>query len=407
LAAAIAARQRGLRVTVADIARPPIDKACGEGLMPLGVEALRRLGVIANPEHAFPFRGIRFIDGDLSAEGSFSGACGLGIRRTTLHDLLAARAIEIGADVRWCAAVTPLSDESALVGGERIFFRWMIGADGYNSRIREFARLRPSRSMRRVGFRRHYRMRAWTDFVEVHWSRGCQAYVTPVGDEEVGVALVGGEPAPRLGDLPRIFPALWDRLKHARPSSAVRGGLSASIKLRAATRGNIALAGDASGSVDAITGDGLALAFEQAHALADALEHDDLARYESSRRRIARLPNMMSRVLLFLARHGRLRRLVIAALAAEPPIFSRFLSVHAGAITPLSLGAGSVAGFGWRLLHPGPIPPQAETANYDAHWENETIDPPRTGPVAGGGFARGLIAATDGPAGTQPGPNPD
>ncbi len=36
LAAAIAARREGLTVTVADAARPPSDKACGEGLMPQG-----------------------------------------------------------------------------------------------------------------------------------------------------------------------------------------------------------------------------------------------------------------------------------------------------------------------------------------------------------------------------------
>src|ERR1022692_2180287 len=45
LAAAIAARLKGLNVTLADGARPPIDKACGEGLMPDGLAALRSLGV--------------------------------------------------------------------------------------------------------------------------------------------------------------------------------------------------------------------------------------------------------------------------------------------------------------------------------------------------------------------------
>ena len=34
LAAAIALRQKGLDVLVADALWPPIDKACGEGLMP-------------------------------------------------------------------------------------------------------------------------------------------------------------------------------------------------------------------------------------------------------------------------------------------------------------------------------------------------------------------------------------
>ena len=45
LAAAIAARQQGFRVVVADGAHGPIDKPCGEGLMPDGVAALERLGI--------------------------------------------------------------------------------------------------------------------------------------------------------------------------------------------------------------------------------------------------------------------------------------------------------------------------------------------------------------------------
>jgi flavin-dependent dehydrogenase len=408
LAAAIAMRQRGMRVTIADIARPPIDKACGEGLMPPGVEALRRLGVMVGPEHAFPFNGISFIEDDLLAEGSFSGAFGLGIRRTTLHNLLAARASEMGAEARWGAAVARLSTEAAWVGGERTIFRWLIGADGYNSRIREFARLRPRYSRRRIGFRRHYRTRPWSDRVEVHWSERCQAYVTPLGADEVGIAMVGEEPAPRLDDLPRIFPALWERLKDARPSSPARGSVSASMSLRAVVRGNVALAGDASGSVDAITGDGLSLAFEQAHALADALELDELARYRTSHRRIARLPRLMSRVLLLLARHGGLRRRVFAAFAAEPPVFSRFLSAHAGIITPLSLGAGTIAGLGWRMLYPGAITSRSATFSYDAEKNDNIVN--IVGMCAsravGDGLAGTLVTA-DGPAATESGPNPD
>ena len=44
LAAAIAARRRGFDVTLADSSVPPIDKACGEGVMPDG---LRRRAIRA------------------------------------------------------------------------------------------------------------------------------------------------------------------------------------------------------------------------------------------------------------------------------------------------------------------------------------------------------------------------
>jgi len=48
LATAIAAAAKGLRVTVADARRPPINKPCGEGLLPEAVEALRGIGIELN-----------------------------------------------------------------------------------------------------------------------------------------------------------------------------------------------------------------------------------------------------------------------------------------------------------------------------------------------------------------------
>ena len=77
LATAIALRKRGLRVMVADFARPPIDKTCGEGLMPQTVSALRDFGVTLGPAQAVPFRGIRFIGGMNVATGEFPGSYGM------------------------------------------------------------------------------------------------------------------------------------------------------------------------------------------------------------------------------------------------------------------------------------------------------------------------------------------
>ena len=71
LAAAIAARQRGFDVMVADSALPPIDKPCGEGLMPDGVCALADLGIYIPPEDSYPFRGIRFLSSGLKSTPVF------------------------------------------------------------------------------------------------------------------------------------------------------------------------------------------------------------------------------------------------------------------------------------------------------------------------------------------------
>jgi len=76
LAAAIAARAKGFRVVVADCSRPPIDKPCGEGLMPDALAALRQLGIELSAKNSFPFRGIRLVDSGVSVGASIPPAAG-------------------------------------------------------------------------------------------------------------------------------------------------------------------------------------------------------------------------------------------------------------------------------------------------------------------------------------------
>ncbi len=73
------------------------------------------------------------------------------------------------------------------------------------------------------------------------------------------------------------FPELARRIGGAELTGRERGAITMTRKFRHVQRGNVALVGDASGSVDAITGEGLALGFRQAMALADALERGDLS----------------------------------------------------------------------------------------------------------------------------------
>jgi hypothetical protein len=86
--------------------------------------------------------------------------------------------------------------------------------------------------------------------------------------------------------------------------------------------------------VDAITGEGMSLAFHQAVALADALQSGDVGAYQAEHRRLARRPAMMASLLLSLDRSPALRRRVLRGLAAEPAIFSKLLAMHVGRISP-------------------------------------------------------------------------
>lgn len=323
LAAAIAARLKGFDVIVADAAQPPIDKACGEGLMPDSLDALRRLGVVFDPQESFAFRGIRFIGDGGNVAADFPGECGIALRRTRLHQLLIDRAQAVGVKLLWRTRVTGMDDIRA---------HWVVGADGQNSRVRQWAGLDATHSESfRYGFRRHYRVRPWTDFMEIYWGPGCQMYVTAVAPDEMSVALITRDPRVRVDASMPHFPELARRLRGAATSGEERGAVTVSRRLKRIYRGRTVLIGDASGSVDAITGEGMSLAFRQAIALADALAADNLELYQAAHRSMARRPAFMAQLMLTLDRFPRLRPFVLGAFAAKPVIFERLLAVHAGA----------------------------------------------------------------------------
>ena len=351
LAAGIAIRERGLRVMVADVAKPPIDKTCGEGLMPNTVARLKALGVALGPAQAVPFRGIRFIGEGAAANGAFSRDYGLGIRRTTLHQALAQRAAEVGVQSHWGTRVRGIGRGEVQVDSRRIHCRWIIGADGQNSLVRKWAGLDRGRpQVSRYGFRQHFRVAPWSDLVEVHWGRECQIVVTPVTPEEVCLAATSRSPQLRLKEALTHFPEIARKLEGCAAVTKNLGAISALRIIRKVSSGAVALLGDASGSVDSLTGEGLGVAFQQAEALADALAHDDLERYEAAHRQINRPPEVMSRILLAMESRPWLRHRVISTLAREPHLFERLVSIHAGTFSPLTFGFGNFFKLSWRLL---------------------------------------------------------
>lgn len=355
LAAAVAARRKGFRVMVADCARPPIDKACGEGLMPDGLAALRELGFGIGFTGAFPFRGIRFRDGGVSVDASFPNGWGAGVRRTALHLAMVAAAERAGVDLLWGANVIGISAEGVRLAGRCVTARWIVGADGGNSRARAWTGLGSGGDvLRRFGFRRHYRVAPWSGCMELYWGRDAQLYVTPVGIQEVCVAVVSRNPHLRIDGVLADFPDLSERLGGATYGTAELGSVTASRKLDRVVRGRVALVGDASGSVDAITGEGLCLAFRQALALAEALEREDLSGYQAVHRRLMRRPALMATLLLSFDGRPRLRRSVLNALAAQPAIFEKMLAMHVGALSPVDFAASGLA-LGWQMLAGRPV----------------------------------------------------
>lgn len=342
LATAIAMRRKGLNVTVADAVVPPADKACGEGLMPDALAALAKIGISIPASDSFPFWGIRFLDRGSTVESIFPVGCARGVRRTTLHRILIEHAQEVGVELCWGAKVDLNSIRS----------RWLIGADGENSLVRRWAGLDTrTRDRRRFGFRRHYRIAPWSDYMELYWGRRCQVYVTPVTVDSVCVATISGDSQLRVDDALREFPELQRRLHFAARISSERGSVTASRRFKNVYREQVALVGDASGSVDAITGEGLCLAFREAAVLADAIELSDLASYQREHAKIARRAEWMATLLVSLGDHALARHLAMRAMQLQPKIFSTMLATHVGAFYEINHSDPALDGF--RALRPG------------------------------------------------------
>jgi flavin-dependent dehydrogenase len=331
LSAAIALRQRGADVLVADALQPPIDKPCGEGLMPDSRRDLARLGVELTTEHGAEFRGIRFAGLHTSADAVFPKGLGLGVRRPVLHRLLLQRAEALGVRFAWKSPVVVPPLQPAQIAGQTCMYRWLIGADGHASRVRSWAALdTASLRSRRFAFRAHFRVAPWSPYVEIYWGPFGQAYITPVGTSEVCIAAITRHPGVRLAQILASLPRLQDKLAGADRTTPERGALTLTRRLRRVSRGNIALIGDASGSADAITGEGLAMGFRQALLLADSIAAGTLSLYDARHAAILALPQRMAALMLLLDRFPSLRDRTLAAFARHPQLFREMLAVHVG-----------------------------------------------------------------------------
>lgn len=317
LATALYAARAGLRAVVLEARPSPIDKACGEGLMPQAVRALGELGV--NPSGR-AIRGIRYTDGSRGVEAAFRHGPGRGVRRTTLQGALLDAVRVAGVKVVDSRAEDVRQDADGVsVDGRRA--RYLAAADGLHSAIRRQLGLggaTPS-TPPRWGTRQHFAVAPWTDLVEVHWGHRSEAYVTPVGPELVGVAVLSSVQAPFAQQL-AAFPALRERLPEV-GVTAVRGAGPLLQRTSARVCGRVLLVGDAAGYVDALTGEGIAVALACARALVDCVVEDDPGAYERRWRQASRRYRAITSSLLWARRQPSLAHRIVPLATRLPRVF--------------------------------------------------------------------------------------
>ncbi|MFF3335578.1 NAD(P)/FAD-dependent oxidoreductase [Streptomyces sp. NPDC002888] len=337
LSTALHAARAGLDVAVWEQRAGTVDKACGEGLMPGAVTALAALGV-RPPGH--DLRGIRYVAGSRRADADFRAGPGRGVRRTTLHAALRETVLAAGVRVEQRTARRVEQDEGGvLVDGTRAGH--LVAADGLHSPIRRALGLdRPRHTRPRHGLRRHYELTPWSDHVEVHWARHAEAYVTPVADDLVGVAVLTTARG-SFDDHLAAFPELRERLAGAGHAGPVRGAGPLRQGTSARTAGRVLLVGDAAGYVDALTGEGIALALAQAPAAVRAVSSGDLVAYEREWRQLTRRYRWLTHALVGATRVPPARAALVPLAQRLPWLFSATVDAlarpagrHAQAVRP-------------------------------------------------------------------------
>ena len=381
-----AARGEDLRVLVLEQRKPSVegaglwlDKVCGEGLMPSALLELERLGVCLEGAGQ-PFAGIRYWDGATGRHftGRFRSSPGRGLRRTELSRLLFERALSLGVEFAFGEAARDLVQGAPghygvrTSKGRTLAPSWLIAADGLRSALRRLAvgtggagEQSSPRPGERFGLRTALNLESFgeatPEHVEVFWGHGVEAYVTPLSKQSAGLAFLvtrgrlaearcaakvrGGS---LLGELSKELPALGERYCAARSEVLDRAQAQPQgvgplhQPCRRLFKHNLVLLGDAAGYQDAITGEGLALGFHQARALATVLldlspgpeAQQTLLRWQ--RRMLAHrlTKERITRLALLLSRRPGLRRGVFRIFERWPAGFEWFLELLEGEAQP-------------------------------------------------------------------------
>lgn len=286
--------QRGVSVALIDRDTFPRDKLCGEFLSYDALPILDLLGVTpAIDEQQSPhITQCRVVSRHRTYSFDFPHAA-RGVSRLFLDDLLFRAAVGAGAMPVAGATATELGPGRIGTSSGEVRARVVVGAWGRWGRFdtqlqRGFV---SDRSHRNFGFKRHYRGTSHGDTIELYSFR--RGYLGVAAIEGGLTNICGLVHASRIQHLKGRWDAFIDTIRgeeptlealyaHAEP--AQEQFLSSEpviFRARSAVEGGIFMVGDASGVIDPLTGNGMAMAIQSALVAApfilDALAGRDTA----------------------------------------------------------------------------------------------------------------------------------
>lgn len=373
LLTALALARKGFRSKVFDRRSWPVDKACGEGLMPNGLDIFIELGLETELLKAktFDIAGICFWSDQLKIQGTFpNGRFAKGMRRTELSRAMHRacsqnpliqlyeehRITSVDLVQNHCRLSYKHGADSGLVSGH-----WLVIADGLHSSVSKCLNMRWRRlPWGRMGCRQHFSIRPWSDHVQVFWKKGFEVYVTPVGEQEVEIAILA-EPGTWKEKFSRqsldgwlaLVPDLYQRIKDAETSGPLLAyGPLGGFRHQPERCYPAVLIGDSYCFWDGVTGEGISMAAKQAYEFARSLSEMEPETFlkDSPRRRYLisimqiklrslLIPYLtMTGVAMLLARFPGVRFILFPILSSFPWLFRRLLAWNVGEGWPEWLG---------------------------------------------------------------------
>ncbi|MGH9340642.1 MAG: NAD(P)/FAD-dependent oxidoreductase [Acidobacteriota bacterium] len=375
----------GFRVLLLDKAAFPRSKVCGEGLMPAGAAMLARLGLLdrlsgsaEGTEDRFvwrPFSGIRlFLPGDCELDLNFAEisdvATGLITPRFQLDCELARFAGEQpGVRLLEEFAVDKIEagTNSVHIGGRRLgkrqtaSARVVVAADGIHSRFHQRFNIRRRQNRnRRFALRATYQDTGLAQsMVQVYYSGIGEAYVAPLGNDRAritlllfgrrsrngpgeagnGRSLTGAARLDAFGEAIRRFPRLCEKLPDPYPPESVEATAPVSLRVSRCHGHRLVLVGDAAGAVDAITGQGMTHALQDAYLAScilsdrlhdDHLEESDLEVYTRQREVYFKPSFQFAELISTALRRRFLARQITCALAHNASLRRKLVSAASG-----------------------------------------------------------------------------
>ena len=334
---AIKLAMKGHRVSLFDKRSWPIDKVCGQGIMPSGVERLKKIGIKFNYSNSSFINGVEYIDRHMKVGGVFPEK-GLGVERIELSKLLLEKA-KTFENIRLYPNTSIDSITNKDIGVEighaesAHTFDYVFGCDGLLSFVREqLDKTKVRKKNLRMGARVHCQIAPWSENVQVYWGNGIEAYVTPVREDRIEIAFLWFKSHFQTG--PNLehklfdeFPALKEKLSGVQCESDFKGCGPFSKYSKCIQDKRVVFVGDSYLFKDGITGEGVSLGFKAADIVSETFNKPSY--FSRLHIKLLYLNYLLwVELALFMSRNTKMRRATLRFLDKHQRLFNLILNLN-------------------------------------------------------------------------------